>query len=49
MFKELRSCEQYILYTTEYEGLNHYIDIEYNEKLCSKIIDSNEDKKKEKD
>ena len=49
MFREIRSCELSILNTTEYDGLNDYIDLDYNEELCTKIIDSNKDKKKEKD
>ena len=48
LFREIKSCELNILNTTEYDNLNDYDTLEYNENLCTKLIDSNDDKKKEK-
>ena len=48
LFKEILSCELNILNTTEYDHLNDYDNLEFNEKLCCKLIDSKEEKKKER-
>ena len=48
LFREIKSCEMDILTTTEYDNLNDYTDLEYPVELCTKLIDSKDDKKKEK-
>ena len=47
-FIELKACEMNILNTTEYGHLNDYDTLEYNEKLCSKLIDNSTEKKERK-
>lgn len=47
-FIEIKSCEMYILHTTEYDHLNDYDTLEYNEKLCAKLIDYSNEKKERK-
>lgn len=48
LFEEIKSCEMNILNTTEYDNLNDYETLEFNENLCTKLIDSSEDKKEKK-
>ena len=48
LFKEIKSCEMNILNTTEYDNLNDYDTLEYNEKLCTRLIDSTKEKNERK-
>lgn len=48
LFEEIKTCELNILSTTKYDNLNDYDTLEYNEKLCTWLINSTKDKKEKK-
>lgn len=48
LFKEIKTCEMNILNTTEYDHLSDYDSLEYNLKLCTKLINSKDKKRKKK-
>ena len=48
LFEEIKMCEMDILGTTEYDKLNDYVELNYNEQLCTEKIDSTQETKKPK-
>ena len=41
LFREIKQCEMNVLTTTEYNHLNDYTDLDYDEKLCCKLVNKN--------
>ncbi len=45
MFREIKSCELNVLATMEYDCLNDYTDLSYDEALCTKPLESAKEEK----
>ena len=44
MFREIKRCEFNILATTEFNNLNDYTDLNYDEELCCRLVKSDDKK-----